>query len=62
MKFIVQIAVTYNYEIPVEADDINIAQHRAMELWNKADVIDQWEIPDQSADVVAIIPQKAHGK
>jgi hypothetical protein len=52
--FVVQIARTTNYELRVVANDESDAKLIALDLWQTADTIGQWEIPDETADVVGV--------
>ena len=54
MRYIIQIAETRNFEIPIDAVDEAIARELAMEIWREADTTGQWEIADTTTEVVAV--------
>lgn len=57
MKFIVHIAETRNFDIPVDADTGAEAQAMAEKLWRETGDPSAWERSDASAEVISIMPQ-----
>jgi hypothetical protein len=57
--FIVQIAETNNFELPIEAETEEQARKLAMEEWLSAPTTGQWEIADMNTEIVAVTRRSA---
>ena len=56
-RYLVQIAETNNFEIPITAESPEEARRKAWELWRYANTVGQWEIPDTETEIVAVTHQ-----